>query len=305
MRRLAILTLAALLVLAAPAAAAKTKTKFVVSLGDSFSAGVQPGPGVGESFSFPKVSYANQMIPRTSKLLHEKLKLEMLACGGATTESMVGADIKRCDPGVGGFRLPYANTSPRTSQLRYATQFLRSHRGRVAFVVMTMGGNNLLRCANTVTGALDLTCITNAYGTIAAELPPIARRIRQAAGRGVPLLGAGYYDPYLQFFLRDPSQQAIAQASLGVESQLNSTMQSAYGSTGWTFTNVDGVFGTNIPFDQTTNLEPYGQIPTAVAMICQLSWMCAPAPQGPNIHPNKAGYGAYASALLSTLKKAA
>jgi lysophospholipase L1-like esterase len=303
MRRLAVLTLAALLVLAAPAAAAKTKTKYVVSLGDSFSAGVQPGPRASTSFSFPKVSYANQMVPRASKLLHEKLKLEMLACGGATTESMVGADIKPCDPGVGGFKLPYANTSPRTSQLRYATKFLRQHRGQVAFVVMTMGGNNLLRCANTVTGALDLTCIANAYGTIAAELPPIARRIRQAAGRGVPLLGAGYYDPYLQFFLRDPSQQPIAQLSLGVQSQLNSTTQTAYGSARWTFTSVDGVFGTNIPFDQTTNLEPYGQIPTAVAMICQLSWMCAPAPQGPNIHPNQAGYAAYASALLTTLKK--
>jgi hypothetical protein len=38
-------------------------------------------------------------------------------------------------------------------------------------------------------------------------------------------------------------------------------------------------------------------------MVCEMSWMCAPAPQGPNIHPNQAGYGAYASALLSTLKK--
>jgi len=63
MRRLALLTLAAALIVAAPAAAASSssssKTKYVVSLGDSFSAGVQPGPGVSRSFSYPKVSYAN------------------------------------------------------------------------------------------------------------------------------------------------------------------------------------------------------------------------------------------------------
>jgi len=52
MRRLALLTLAAALIVAAPAAAASSssssKTKYVVSLGDSFSAGVQPGPTLGD-----------------------------------------------------------------------------------------------------------------------------------------------------------------------------------------------------------------------------------------------------------------
>jgi hypothetical protein len=36
-------------------------------------------------------------------------------------------------------------------------------------------------------------------------------------------------------------------------------------------------------------------------MICEMTRMCAPAPQGPNIHPNHAGYAAYASASLSVL----
>jgi hypothetical protein len=39
-------------------------------------------------------------------------------------------------------------------------------------------------------------------------------------------------------------------------------------------------------------------------MICEMTWMCAPAPQGPNIHPNHAGYVAYASANLFMLKRA-
>jgi hypothetical protein len=39
-------------------------------------------------------------------------------------------------------------------------------------------------------------------------------------------------------------------------------------------------------------------------MICEMTWMCAPAPQGPNIQTNHAGYAAYASADLFMLKRA-
>jgi lysophospholipase L1-like esterase len=264
---------------------------------------VQPGPNTSTSFSYPKVSYAQQLISRASKLLDEPLKLEMLACGGATTQSMPGLDIKPCSPGVGGFKLPYKNTSRRNSQLAYALQFLRQHRGRIAFVVMTLGGNNLLKCVDASTGGFDLNCITASYGEIGAQLPTLASRIRRAAGRNVPVMGGGYYDPYLQFYLRGGPDQGLAQASLGLQAALNAAMQKAYKQAHWRFVSVDNAFGTNIPFDQTTNLDPYGQIPTAVAMVCEMSWMCAPAPQGPNIHPNRAGYAAYASAFLTQLKK--
>jgi lysophospholipase L1-like esterase len=303
MKPLALLAaLAALLLIAAPASAA-SKAKYVVSLGDSFSAGVQPGPGQSKSYSYPKVSYAQQMISRASKLMKTPLQLEMLACGGATTQSMPGVQVKQCDPGVGGFKLPYANTGPRTSQLAYALKFLRQHRGQVGFVTMTMGGNNLLKCVDASTGGFDINCIQASYGEISDQLPTIAKQLKQAAGPGVPLLGIGYYDPYLQFYLRGQAQQAIAQASLPIAAQLNSTMQTAYQSAGWKWVGVENVFDTNVPLDQTTNLDPYGQVPVAVAMVCEMSWMCAPAPQGPNIHPNQAGYAAYASAALGVLKK--
>ena len=39
-------------------------------------------------------------------------------------------------------------------------------------------------------------------------------------------------------------------------------------------------------------------------MIYEMTRMCAPAPQGPNIHLNHAGYAAYASANLSVLQSA-
>ena len=300
------LALAACLLVAAPAGAATStaapKVKYAISLGDSFSAGVQPGKGVKESFSYPKVSYANQMLARASKVLKQQLKLEMLGCGGATTQSMQGQDIKPCSPGVGGFKLPYKNTSGKTSQLAYALQFMKQHKGQIAYVTMTMGGNNLLKCVDSTTGGFDITCITDGIASIKAQLPGIARKVKKAAGPGVDLLGSGYPDPFLQFYLRGPDQASIAQASLGIQAQLNAAMEESYGSAGWKFVSVDALFGTNIPFDQTTNLDPYGQIPTAVANICEYTWMCAPAPQGPNIHPDQAGYALYAAANISALK---
>jgi hypothetical protein len=38
-------------------------------------------------------------------------------------------------------------------------------------------------------------------------------------------------------------------------------MKTAYDRVGWRFVDVSTVFGKDIPFDQTTNLDPYGQIP--------------------------------------------
>lgn len=297
------LALVACLLLAAPAAAKSApKTKYAIALGDSFSAGVQPGPGVKENFSDPKVSYAGQMLGRASKVLKQKLKLEMLACGGATTQSMQGEEIKPCSPGVGGFKLPYKNTSAKTSQLDYALKFMKEHKGQIAYVTMTIGGNNLLKCVDSATGGFDLACIGDANTSIKAELPALARKIKKAAGPGVDLIGSGYPDPYLQFYLRGPDQAAIAQASLGIQAGLTDALKESYGTAGWKFVSVDELFGTAIPFDQTTNLDPYGQIPIAVANICEYTWMCAPAPQGPNIHPDRAGYALYAAANISALK---
>ncbi|HUH80894.1 MAG TPA: hypothetical protein VLZ06_06165 [Solirubrobacteraceae bacterium] len=40
------------------------------------------------------------------------------------------------------------------------------------------------------------------------------------------------------------------------------------------------------------------QVPVAVAEVCRLTWMCAPAPVGPNIHANPTGYHVIAQAFL-------
>jgi len=63
---------------------------------------------------------------------------------------------------------------------------------------------------------------------------------------------------------------------------------------------VDTAFQTYAPFSQTTTLA--GQtVPVAVAQICNLTWECTPAPVGPNIHANKAGYKLIAAEFRKAL----
>jgi hypothetical protein len=50
------------------------------------------------------------------------------------------------------------------------------------------------------------------------------------------------------------------------------------------------------------DLEGVGTVPDNVANACELTWMCAPKPYGPNLHPNDAGYLKIASAIESELQ---
>ena len=64
---------------------------------------------------------------------------------------------------------------------------------------------------------------------------------------------------------------------------------------------VAGAFDTYTPFTTTTALAGHGTVPLAVAKICELTWMCAPAPRGPNIHGNASGYQTMARVFAHVL----
>ncbi len=42
-----------------------------------------------------------------------------------------------------------------------------------------------------------------------------------------------------------------------------------------------------------------GTVPTNVARVCALTWMCAAAPLGPNSHPNDEGYQVVSNAIAA------
>jgi hypothetical protein len=51
-------------------------------------------------------------------------------------------------------------------------------------------------------------------------------------------------------------------------------------------------------FADRVRLPGVGALPRSVATICQLTWACAAAPQGPNEHANDLGYAIMAAAFL-------
>jgi hypothetical protein len=64
---------------------------------------------------------------------------------------------------------------------------------------------------------------------------------------------------------------------------------------------VAAAFDTDTPFTTTTTLAGHGTVPFAVAQICKFTWMCAPAPRGPNTHANAKGYQKIAAVFAAKL----
>ncbi len=60
---------------------------------------------------------------------------------------------------------------------------------------------------------------------------------------------------------------------------------------------VSGAFRTS-DFIPLVTVPGLGRLPRNVAAVCQWTWECAPAPRGPNQHPNQAGYRVIADAFL-------
>jgi lysophospholipase L1-like esterase len=303
------LALASCLMLAAPAAAKKKpRTTYYLSLGDSLSVGIQPGPADNpgqQALSVPtNTGYSDQLYAK-AKRLYPGLKLVKAGCSGATAANMLrgGANVSGivgCDQ-----RQPlYTSTSARTSQMVYAVNFMRRHRGEMAFVTVSIGNNDLDTCLSPT--GVDLACVMAGQQSVSRDLRAIGRRLTRAAGPRVPVIGTTFYDPFLGLYLQGGDLAAAAEASQVLAKSINEQALIP----GWRrnkvrVARIDEAFGTYIPFSQTVNNPTFGSIPEAVSNVCNYTWFCAPAPAGPNIHANKTGYGVIANAFFAQLKAAA
>jgi lysophospholipase L1-like esterase len=261
----------------------KPKAKYYLALGDSLARGVQPNAS-GKSVPTNK-GYATDLYKVEKKKL-KGLKFKDLGCPGETTKTMMN-----------GGTCHYAQGN----QLAAAVKFLKSHKGHIAFVTIDIGANDVDNCV-TKSGTIDGTCLAAGEQSIKTNVPKIAAALRKAGGKKVKIAGMTYYDPFLAFYLKGGSGKALAQASQGLAKQINKDITNGYTPSNVKIADVAATFRTYTPFTGpgSQNATYKGQtVPVAVARICQWTWMCAPAPRGPNIHANATGY----KQLAKTFKK--
>ena len=131
------------------------------------------------------------------------------------------------------------------------------------------------------------------------QLPYILQNLKGAAGAGVSFVGIGVDDPYLADALTGKAGARFASYSEAVMDQLNNALSAIYASADIPMATVSSFF--NADDRSKVKLKEMGSVPNNVASACELTWMCAPKPYGPNLHPNDAGYLRIAEAIEGVL----
>lgn len=247
---------------------APTATGYYLAMGDSLAMGV----GAQDA----EHDYVSLIYKHEAKRYGD-LRLENLGCGGATTKTVVYG------PGCGA-----------GTQLGDAEEFLRAHRGHVAFVTIDIGGNDLIACVDAP--AVNQRCVEGALAAVAANLPKTLGRLR-AAAPGVRVYGMDYYDPYLADWLSGLTGEATAEETLDAVERLNSELGRVYAAAGAPMADPAGAFRSR---DYAMTGSYMGsKLPQNVADVCSWTNMC-PAR---NVHTNDSGHEILATAFESLIDR--
>ncbi len=282
-------------------APAKSTTHYYLALGDSLSVGYQPNSaGVGKETD---QGYANDLYAQVRTKV-KNLKLVELGCPGETTSSMLSGTG---NPAAATFKCARKGGS----QLTAAEAFLKSHSaaGEVPLITIDIGANDVDGCVTNAGAGLAAveTCVEKGVAKLETNTPKILAALHKAAPKGSYTVAMNLYDPILADALStDTSEQGLATLSISLVKSINAAIAKADAAHGFRTADVADAFGT---YDQTpestagTPLAATGlsTIPTDVANICGLTWMCAAAPVGPNIHANQTGYATIAKAFEGVL----
>jgi lysophospholipase L1-like esterase len=260
---------------------------YYVALGDSLAQGVQPAtnplpPGVtlGQSIE-TNAGYANDLEKHYQRAFGRRLTLVKLGCPGETTTSMLTGTGSPC-------------SYPQGSQLAAAVAFIAAHRSQIALITIDIGANDIDVCASAT--SISQSCVVSGLQTIAHNFPLILGALRQAAGPRTEIAGMNLYDPFLAAYLTGSAGQQLATESVSVDQTLNQLLAQTDQAFGVQTADVQDAFSTT-DFSTTVPLPGVGSVPLNVARICEWTWMCAPAPVGPNIHANATGYQVIARAF--------
>jgi lysophospholipase L1-like esterase len=265
---------------APPLGAVDQDSPYYLALGGSASVGFQPtaaDPHGERTLS----GYANDLLDAERSRWHD-LRLVDLGCPGETTATMrTGTD--HC-------------TYPQASQLGAALSFLHQHPSTV-LITVDLGFNDVVRCLRHAT--IDETCVARALRDVGVQLPQILTLLKETAAPGTLMIGLTHYDPYLASALDGPAGRMFAAQSLAVILRLNDALRAAYGAAGIPVADIPAAF--DMTNTQPTSVPGFGTVPLDVARTCALTWECAPAPLGPNKHPNDAGYRVIGEAIADAV----
>jgi len=244
---------------------------YFVALGDSLAIGIQPA--ANGSYVPTNRGYVDDLYA----FYHSRfpaLHLVKFGCSGETTSSMITGLQSPC-------------SYPAGSQLSEALAFLQSH--RVGLITLDIGANNMFACFFAV--PLDPNCVANAASTAANDLAVILGALHAASPHTL-IVGMNYYDPFLAAWVFGPTGQALATLSLPLVRGFNHALETVYQALQVPVANVAATFRIN---------SPQGVTPLNVAVALGWTWMGAPPPRGPDVHPNTLGYAAIAAAFAKVI----
>ncbi len=252
-----------------------------LSLGTSLAVGIQPDANGANRLT--DEGYADQLHDIIAPN-YRKLKLTKLGCPGETTATMIAGGTCAYEEG---------------SQLAQAVGFLRAHKNKVAVVTIDMGVNDVLaaNCIEVATGSVDAGCLFGAFNTLSNNLLMILATLQQEAHPDTKLVAVNYYNTFLAFWFTGLQGQVLAFQSAALADILNyDTLGAVYGAFGIPVADVAAAFDSG-----NFSINPVTGLPQNVLNICTFTWMCTPAPVGPNIHANRFGYGLIAATIAATL----
>jgi lysophospholipase L1-like esterase len=175
------------------------------------------------------------------------------------------------------------------SQLDQALEFLHAHGRYTRVVTVQIGANDVQRCVNRTTLAIDPACIQAGMADVATNLPMMLGKIH-AQAPDAQIVVLNYYNPFLAAWVLGNTQ--LAQQSAGLQATLNAIIGAAAAGSGATVADVATAFHST-----DFGIPAGGTVPTNVAYICAYTWMCSRF----DIHANDTGYALIGQTVVARL----
>ncbi len=201
------------------------------------------------------------------------LDMTQIGCPGETVQTILNTKVA-----------DHCYTLPLT-QLTRAFAFFQANHTSPGLVSIDLGFNNVRPCLSPK--VINEACVAAGIAAVKVDMPKLLKDLKNAAGPNVKFVGLEYYDPFLVHYFEGATGPATATATLNAMNELNTVLAQAYKSAGVLVADVPTTF--DMENNTMETVGNVGQIPENVAQACNLTWMCQPAPYGPDDHPQRRG----------------